>query len=90
MNLTPQTIRQRAYTATAKAVSEGRLVKPDLCEDCGQCKPLVAHHVDYNDPENIEWLCGSCHKNAHIEAGEVFHWRTGKPISRRKPRKQSK
>lgn len=81
MNLTPLPERQRAYAATEKAIREGRIAVSETCEDCGQYKPLVAHHVDYNDPENIEWLCGSCHKLAHIRAGEVFHWRTGKPIT---------
>lgn len=81
MNPTPQQIRQRAYRLTQKAIASGKIARATSCGRCGQVKPLVARHVDYACPERVEWLCGSCHKLAHIAAGDVVHWRTGKVVT---------
>ena len=81
MNATPITERQAAYTATAKALARGQIEKPLLCERCREPgKTVYAHHPDYQRPLEIRWLCGSCHKQTHIEAGEVQHWRTGRAV----------
>lgn len=91
MNPTPAYIRQRAYHLTQKAIAKGELTRPETCEDCGLAKlVIVAHHVDYSQPTIIRWLCGSCHKKAHIKAGDVIHWRTGKPISTNNGRPKGK
>lgn len=40
----------------------------DLCVVCGESMPntLDTHHLDgnkkNNDPNNLAWLCGSCHR----------------------------
>jgi len=84
MNPTPMTQRQAAYTATAKARAKGELVKPESCERCGNATSYVyAHHPDYSKPLEVRWLCGSCHKLTHIEAGEVRNRITGLPIRAR-------
>lgn len=81
MNPTPMAQRQAAYNATAKARAKGELIKPDHCERCGKATPYVyAHHPDYARPLEVRWLCGSCHKITHIEAGDVQHWRTGRAV----------
>ena len=50
-----------AHTAVNNAVRDGRLYKPDYCEECGNyCNP-EAHHEDYAYPLEVIWLCKSCH-----------------------------
>lgn len=51
----------RAGRAVAKAVKEGRLVKPDRCESCGCARKITAAHYNYSELERVRWLCWSCH-----------------------------
>lgn len=37
---------------------------------CNICKTTInvqAHHHDYNDFKNVEWLCSTCHREHHVE-----------------------
>lgn len=57
----------RARRRVQKAVSEGRIDKPDRCEECGVAERdrLQGHHADYSKPLEVEWLCTSCHGKRH-------------------------
>lgn len=61
--------KNRARSIVNLAVAEGRLVKPDACERCArrveESRELHAHHHDYSEPYDIEWLCQSCHREEH-------------------------
>ena len=54
--------KYRAHKIVANAIEYGTLMKPRLCEQCGQEKDLDAHHEDYEKPLEVEWLCRKCHK----------------------------
>ena len=57
-----------AWSAVANALREGRLSKPDACNECGRDKHLVAHHhLGYTADHqlDVQWLCRPCHKAAH-------------------------
>jgi len=60
--------RNRAHLAVYRAITNGTLVKPTSCEECGSQLPLHAHHEDYNRPLDVIWLCVNCHgkKNPHF------------------------
>lgn len=60
--------RGAAHVAVNRAVREGRLVKPDACEDCGRALPLHGHHDDYSRPLDVRWLCVDCHFLRHRKA----------------------
>jgi hypothetical protein len=47
------------------AIRYGKMVKPEICENCGLKKKLSAHHEDYSKPLDVNWLCYSCHKLKH-------------------------
>lgn len=50
---------------TKYLVKTGVLIRPNNCITCHiECKP-DAHHVDYNSPDVIQWLCQSCHEIWH-------------------------
>lgn len=62
--------RQRAYGALKRAIAQGRITKPKVCEKCGR-NPGVAsdgrsllhgHHDDYSRPLDVLWICNKCHK----------------------------
>lgn len=58
--------RIRANTAIATALRSGTLTRKD-CEKCG-AKYTHAHHKDYSRPLDVQWLCPSHHKEAHVVA----------------------
>jgi hypothetical protein len=47
------------------AVKKGRLIKPEICEKCGEKKDLQGHHEDYKKPLKVMWLCFICHCKQH-------------------------
>jgi hypothetical protein len=58
----------KAQAIVRDAVHNGRLDKPDHCEDCGKKLPrrrIHGHHKDYSKPLEVEWLCAPCHSKRH-------------------------
>lgn len=61
---------QRARGAVRRAINRGALIRPDVCNRCGQSpgpakdgrSQLHAHHHDYAKPLEVEWLCVPCHR----------------------------
>lgn len=50
-----------AQHAVAKAIRQGVLTRPTVCDSClMSCKP-DAHHWNYANPLSVEWLCRKCH-----------------------------
>lgn len=70
-------VKRSARVAVRDAVHNGRVTKPESCEDCGGAFPkakLHGHHEDYSKPLEVEWLCPECHGKRHwtdIEDGEA-------------------
>ena len=53
------------------AIKQGILVRPEICEDCGKKPPLdrdgvqrihAHHHLGYDRPLDVKWLCAKCHR----------------------------
>lgn len=60
--------RKAAWEAVRKALESGKLKRASRCEVCGNGAPqyrLVAHHLDYNAPLAIIWLCHPCQAHNH-------------------------
>jgi len=55
---------------TLVAVRKGILIRPAECSECGANGKVNAHHNDYDDHMNVEWLCHACHWKRH---GSVDH-----------------
>jgi len=56
--------KRRAHVIVNNAVRDGRLFKPEACEECGERpgrRRLHAHHEDYERPLDVRWLCTACH-----------------------------
>lgn len=65
------TVKRAAHIIVGNAVRDGKLSKPDFCEDCqSRCEHLHGHHDDYAQPLVVHWLCPACHKKWHDENGE--------------------
>ncbi len=57
--------KYRAQNAVGNALRDGKLVRPEKCEDCGiECKPH-GHHEDYSKPLAVNWVCKPCHDKRH-------------------------
>jgi hypothetical protein len=48
-----------------RAVDNGTLVMPEMCERCQKRKARLGHHEDYSKPLQVVWLCPQCHKDVH-------------------------
>ena len=48
-----------------RAVVNGVVSRPDICEVCKQRKKIEAHHPDYNKPLEVVWVCRSCHNELY-------------------------
>lgn len=57
--------KQVAHTKVANAIRGGRLARLP-CSECGETK-VEAHHVDYDKPLDVIWLCKSHHAQLHRE-----------------------
>jgi hypothetical protein len=47
------------------AIKTGKIVRPVTCSNCQKECMVEAHHVDYNKPLNVIWLCEKCHRELH-------------------------
>jgi hypothetical protein len=63
-------VKRKARVAVKTALRSGRLVRPDACERCGHGLPH-AHHHDYAEPLDVEWLCPECHAWEHHDLGDM-------------------
>ena len=57
--------RVNVWQAVKLAVADGRLVRPNQCEQCGISTKPDAHHEDYSRPLDVKWLCRRCHNLRH-------------------------
>ena len=48
-----------------REIMAGRIVRPDNCEKCKSKTFTEAHHNNYDEPLNVEWLCKRCHVSKH-------------------------
>ncbi len=58
-------IKYNAHKKVLRALKSGKLAKPSMCTICGGNLPLEGHHVDYNKPLEVIWVCKQCHENIH-------------------------
>lgn len=58
-------LRHAAHIAVWAAIRGGHIIKPDNCSKCDSTTQIEAHHEDYTKPEDIIWLCQSCHREHH-------------------------
>ncbi len=61
--------RRRAHVLVARALKEGRLIRPKACARCSKHTVVVAHHENYRRPLTVVWLCDQCHAIRHAELG---------------------
>jgi len=65
--------KEQARAEVRRALRQGRLVRPEYCEECGGegrpykdgRSPIQAHHDDYSRPLDVRWLCRDCHIATH-------------------------
>lgn len=55
-------LERRAHAIVRQALRKGDL-KRGKCK-CGSLK-VLAHHSDYSQPLEVEWMCALCHRRHH-------------------------
>lgn len=61
----------KANCAVSNAVRDGKLFK-EPCFNCGSIEDIEAHHMDYEKPLEVVWLCRSCHLEEHNRKAYQF------------------
>lgn len=54
-----------ARTRVKNAIRDG-IINKEKCSVCG-CEKSEAHHINYDEPLNIIWLCRKHHLEAHYK-----------------------
>ena len=68
-------IKTWCRSSTNIAIRYGVLV-PEPCSVCGTTAKIEAHHIDYNEPLKVEWLCKAHHADVHRQGFEPVQPRT--------------
>ena len=55
--------KERARLKTRRAIARG-ILQRQPCEVCGDTQ-VQAHHVDYSQPLQVQWLCFKHHRQQH-------------------------
>lgn len=58
-------VKQRCRRMVQRAITAGRLNRPDRCVRCEAACTPHGHHHDYSKPLDVEWLCLDCHAVEH-------------------------
>ena len=61
--------KKKAHHTLNNAIRDGKMERPNRCEECKEAKKVVGHHHDYSKPLDVKWLCAACHTNLHM--GEI-------------------
>lgn len=61
--------KERCRQTLKNAILLGKVRRCARCERCGAVGPTEGHHVDYNKPFYVQWLCRSCHHKAGTAPG---------------------
>lgn len=67
------TVKRAAHIILGNAISNGRIVKANMCECCSETEGLHGHHDDYAEPLEVRWLCSQCHCDWHKKHGEALN-----------------
>jgi hypothetical protein len=62
--------KRAARIKVGNAVRDGKLHKPDKCQECNSEGRIHGHHDDYDKPLDVRWLCTTCHRQWHIANGD--------------------
>lgn len=69
-------MKYAAHRLVSNSIRDGRLSKPDRCEECNKFHDHIhGHHDDYALPLVVRWLCPPCHKAWHDKNGEAKNGR---------------
>lgn len=64
-------IKNKAQQIIHILFRRGDLKYPDNCQNCGVKSKLHAHHIDYNKPTTVVFLCPACHGKVHSKKIEI-------------------
>ena len=62
--------KMKARHALNGAVRYKKIYKPDICSKCGGHNQRIEghHHLGYDKPLDVIWLCVSCHQSVHKDS----------------------
>lgn len=70
--------REHARNRANKLLRRGILIRQP-CAHCGNENSQM-HHPDYNKPDEVSWLCRTCHDAFHVLERKVLNESNNAPI----------
>jgi hypothetical protein len=55
-----------------RAIKAGKIIKPIVCQKCGNNGNIHGHHNNYLKPLDVEWLCVTCHGKLRNQTRNYF------------------
>jgi len=59
----PEKVKARSIISVAVATK--KIDKPANCQECSSTGRIEGHHMDYDKPLEVVWLCTPCHRMLH-------------------------
>lgn len=66
MNTLSAKLKRNVRNLTHYYIRKGK-IKRRPCDACRTTIKVEAHHVSYDNPFAIRWLCRPCHVDAHLD-----------------------
>ena len=63
-------IKETCRRFTSTLINYGFIEEPDECEVCGSDERLHAHHLSYENPLDVVFVCHKCHNQIHNDEKE--------------------
>ena len=62
---------KRANNYVSHKIEHYEIYIPEECPNCRSRKNISGHHPNYYKPDEIQWLCYSCHQRVHFGAKDI-------------------
>lgn len=57
--------KNKCRSITDSLYAKNKIKRKNKCEICCSDKKIEGHHIDYNSPNIVIFLCLSCHRRIH-------------------------
>lgn len=59
-------LKIKAGSFISSRIANGKIIRPEVCSNCGVHGSIVFHHPNYNKINEGMWLCIFCHRKLHF------------------------
>jgi hypothetical protein len=64
--------KTRCRDETKKIIRRGEISRPESCEVCHKAGKVESHHINYDHPRAVWFLCKRCHMDVHSNRVSLY------------------